>query len=206
MLAGHEQKSETKSEATRNRILDVAARMFREHGYAATTLNEVAKAAALKKGSLYYHFDSKEQLIEEVLSIGIARVSEAVRAALVALPGTAASESKLYAAVEAHLRSLLDLGDYTSAAFRQFGQLPAEVRSRHTLHRQRYAEQWRELLSELQAAGDIDSNLDLSRARMFLFGGMNWSMEWFDADKSPVEEYAAEVCRMFLHGVRPLDS
>ena len=205
MLAMHRQKSETKSEATRKRVLDIAARMFRERGYAATTLNEVAKAAALKKGSLYYHFDSKEQLVEEVLSIGIARVSEAVEVALAKIPQSAAPESRLRAAVEAHLRSLLELGDYTSAAFRQFGQLPAEVRNRNVLHRRRYAEQWRELLSQLQVEGAIDPGLDLGRARMFLFGGMNWSTEWFDDHKTPIEEYAAEVCRIFLQGTGPLD-
>ena len=48
--------------ATRERILLEAARLFRHHGYAATTLREVADASGIKAGSIYYHFGSKDEI------------------------------------------------------------------------------------------------------------------------------------------------
>ncbi len=65
--------------ATRDRVLLEAARLFRHHGYAATTLRQVADAAGIKAGSIYYHFESKEQILGEVLDKGIQAVDAAVR-------------------------------------------------------------------------------------------------------------------------------
>jgi AcrR family transcriptional regulator len=48
---------------TRQRILDEARRLFRERGYAATTLDQVADAAGVTKGAVYGHFAGKEDLL-----------------------------------------------------------------------------------------------------------------------------------------------
>ncbi|HET9820264.1 MAG TPA: helix-turn-helix domain-containing protein, partial [Burkholderiaceae bacterium] len=72
--------------ATRERILLEASRLFRHHGYAATTLREVADAAGIKAGSIYYHFESKEQILGEVLDKGIQAVADAVRQRVESLP------------------------------------------------------------------------------------------------------------------------
>jgi len=61
----------TEAPVTRERILLEAARLFRHHGFAATTLREVADAAGVKAGSIYYHFESKEEILGEVLDKGI---------------------------------------------------------------------------------------------------------------------------------------
>ena len=45
--------------------------MLARRGYAGTMLAEVAEEAATQSGSLYYHFDSREELIEEVLQQGV---------------------------------------------------------------------------------------------------------------------------------------
>ena len=57
----------TKSAATRQRILDAAAKAFRRKGFVATRLQEIGDIAGMRAGSIYYHFDSKEQILEEVL-------------------------------------------------------------------------------------------------------------------------------------------
>ena len=60
----------SKSEATRQSILHAAAGLFRQQGYAAVSLRDIAEAVGMKTGSLYYHFSSKESLVEEILSLG----------------------------------------------------------------------------------------------------------------------------------------
>jgi AcrR family transcriptional regulator len=54
---------QTSKAATRARLLDEARRLFREHGYAATSLEQIAEAAGVTKGAIYGHFSSKEQLL-----------------------------------------------------------------------------------------------------------------------------------------------
>uniref|UniRef100_UPI0015C4E884 TetR/AcrR family transcriptional regulator n=1 Tax=Streptomyces sp. NRRL B-24572 TaxID=1962156 RepID=UPI0015C4E884 len=52
----------------RREILDTAAEVFAAQGYDATTVRKIADAAGLLAGSLYYHFDSKESMLDEILA------------------------------------------------------------------------------------------------------------------------------------------
>ncbi len=78
-----------RSAATRDRILDAAARVFVEHGYAAGTTNRIAEEAGLSIGSLYQYFPNKDaillQLARRHVDQGRRAVAEALRAGL---PGT----------------------------------------------------------------------------------------------------------------------
>ena len=190
-----------KSERTRQRILDAAARTFRDKGFAGTTLNDIAVAALLRAGSIYYHFDSKERLLEEVLDIGIARVSAAVKQAIDALSPDTSPGERIRTGIEAHLRSLLYHGEYTSASFRSYGQAPRDVQSRALSRRRAYANYWRGMLREAREAGEIHPGRDLALARMFLFGALNWSVEWYDPEKGTLDDFAREAAETFLHGI-----
>ncbi|RZS87545.1 TetR family transcriptional regulator [Motilibacter rhizosphaerae] len=55
------------SSSTRELILDVAARLFAERGYAATPTRAIADAVGIRQASLYYHFPSKETILVELL-------------------------------------------------------------------------------------------------------------------------------------------
>jgi AcrR family transcriptional regulator len=70
-----------KSEVSRIQILAAAARLFRDQGYVATTLRQIAAAADMEAGSIYYYFASKNELLDEVLDEGVRRVSKAVEEA-----------------------------------------------------------------------------------------------------------------------------
>ena len=65
-----------KSEKSRNAILISAAALFRHQGYSATTLRQIAGKARIKAGSIYYYFDSKEEILAEVLERGLRHVFE----------------------------------------------------------------------------------------------------------------------------------
>ncbi|HZU52912.1 MAG TPA: TetR family transcriptional regulator [Holophagaceae bacterium] len=57
------QPTQSKAEATRDRILQAALKLFQEKGFDATTMRDIAQAAGMSLGSTYYHFDSKEALV-----------------------------------------------------------------------------------------------------------------------------------------------
>lgn len=62
-----------KAIATRELLLEVAGRLFVEHGYAAVTLRDIADQAGLTKGAIYGHFRSKGQLLVEVIRTELSR-------------------------------------------------------------------------------------------------------------------------------------
>ena len=54
----------TKGERTRERVLESALELFREHGYDATTMRMIAEAAGVSLGNSYYYFPSKDHLVQ----------------------------------------------------------------------------------------------------------------------------------------------
>jgi len=191
----------SKSSTTRLRILDAAAQTLRRSGYAATTLNEIAAAAGMQAGSLFYHFGSKDELVEEVLDIGMRRVHVAVEESQERLAPAMRHRDRIRAAVEAHLATLLKHGDYTSANIRIFAQVPEEIQRRHLRLRDAYAALWRRLLTKAQKAGALRSDVDLGLMRMLLLGALNWSVEWYQPGKKSIATIAEHICQMLFDGI-----
>jgi len=195
-------RAETKAAQTRGRILDAAATAFRRDGYAAVTLNDIAAEADLKAGSLYYHFDSKEEIVEEVLEIGVDGVATATREAVRALGAGATPIARLRAAIAAHLRFVLSESDYAVANIRILSQVPADIRDRHLKRQRRYGAFWRELFEAAADAGELRTQLDLSVVRMLTLGALNWSVEWYDGGgRRRPAEIAAHLSTMILEGI-----
>ena len=63
--------SPPETETTRERILDVAERLFAQKGFAGTVVRDIARHAGLTAPSLYNHFDGKQALYEAVLARGV---------------------------------------------------------------------------------------------------------------------------------------
>ncbi len=199
MLSGG--KTRTKSEKSRLRILDAAAKTFRDKGYSATRLADIAEAADTKAGSLYYHFDSKEQMLDEVLERGHRRVAETVRRRIEDLGPAAKSGERLRVAILAHLETNLRHDDYAAANIHLPKQIPKSLRRRHIRSHRAYAAYWQDLLLEAQAAGVIRDDADVSMIRLNLFGMMNWSIEWYRPGRLDIEGLADNMYRTLFEGV-----
>jgi len=193
---------ETKSDRTRARILDAAAEVFSEQGYGAR-LSDIADRAGMKAGSLYYHFDSREDLVAEILHRGIQTSFDHVRAAVEALPATAEPIDRLAAAVHAHTLSILEIGAYASARARIFSQVPPSVAAVHQRDQRSYGSYWNQLLEAAQESGAIAADTDLFVVRMLAFGAMNWIAEWVPlAGKRSTSAIADQAVRALLDGIR----
>jgi AcrR family transcriptional regulator len=201
MMAAVAVARETKSARTRRRILDAAADVFSEQGYGAR-LSDIADRAGMKAGSLYYHFESREDLVGEVLQLGIDGAWEQVTAAVDGLPEAATPLDRVAAAIRAHTLSVVGRSAYASAQARIVGQLPPDLARRHRKDMRAYGEYWHDLFQAARDAGQIAGDVDLFVARMLAFGAMNWTSEWFvaTAGRSP-DELADQAVHLFLHGV-----
>jgi TetR/AcrR family transcriptional repressor of nem operon len=61
----------TKGDRTRQRIIETAAPLFNQHGFAGASMQDVMEAAGLEKGGLYRHFSSKEELAVEAFKFAL---------------------------------------------------------------------------------------------------------------------------------------
>jgi AcrR family transcriptional regulator len=190
-----------KSEQTRERLLDAAARVFRDKGYAGARLSDIADAAEMHTPGVYYYFPSKEDLVEEVLRVGVARAAAFVEGRVAAVPEGASALDRLRAAIEGHVLMVLEIGDYTSANIRIFGQLPDDIRRRHLAQQRAYGDLWRSLLEGARAAGEIRPDLDLSVVRMLILGALNWTVEWYRPGAVTAAEVARHATTMICEGI-----
>lgn len=154
----------------------------------------------MKAGSVYYHFDSKEHLLEEILRQGMDVMVEAFEGV-----STDADENRdpdlVAAHVRAHLAALFEFGPYTAAHVITFPMAPTAVRSAIVPVRDGYESMWADLLDRLAGAGVIAGDVDLSFARLLLFGAMNSTIEWFDPERSSIDDLAEVIARQFWCGV-----
>jgi AcrR family transcriptional regulator len=193
---------ESKSARTRRRVLDAGASAFRREGYAAVALKDIAARAGLQAGSLYYHFGSKEEIVEEVLALGVEGVSAATRGAVDALGTGADPLARLRAAIAAHLEFVLAQSDYAVANIRILSQVPRAIRQRHLKRQRRYGAFWRGLFEDAAKADKLRKDLQLSVVRMLTLGALNWSVEWYDEDGSQSPRaIAAHLSTMLLEGL-----
>jgi AcrR family transcriptional regulator len=192
----------SKSEKSRDAILEAAAKLFRRQGYSATTLRQIASLAEIKAGSIYYYFDSKEAILDEVLHQGIHRIFDAVKTALKDA-GSLSHRRRIGIAIETHLVTLLEASDFTSANIRIYGQLPERLKKRHRPIRRAYAQYWDRLFLDARRAGEIRADIEIVPLRIFVLGALNWTVEWFGLDrKSEVLKLARRTELLIFDGVK----
>jgi TetR/AcrR family transcriptional regulator, cholesterol catabolism regulator len=184
---------------SRRQILNCAARIFREKGYAAASLRDIADAVGMRTASLYYHFGSKDEIVAEVLNVAVQTVFAEVRKNLDA-KRKASPLGRIRIAVEAHLKAIFETDDYNGASIRIFAQLPPHIAEMTVTEREKYVNFWRELLADAQDAGLL-REVDLTLLRLFLFGAMNWAPQWYKPGEYTLSDIADKMCDMFLFGV-----
>ncbi len=190
-----------KSSISQRRVLDAAARIFRDSGYAGTTMRAVADEAGLQAGSLYYHYKGKDELISAVLDSGVSQVATLVKDALAALPATATGRQRIETAIEAHIAAIIAVGDYTLATRRVFGQVPQAIRTRHMRLRDAYGAFWDQLFEDVRAAGEMRPDADLKLCRLFVLGALNWTAEWYKPGAASIHDIAGTFGTLVLDGL-----
>lgn len=186
---------------TRDQILAAAARLFAQHGYATTTLRQIADAAGIKAGSVYYHFEGKDEIAACVLDGGIAAMTAAVTERLAALAPRAGQRARLGAAVEGHLWGMLHHGDFTAAHIRIYRYVSDAARERHRDVRSAYTQLWDDLLAAAAAAGALRGDIPVPLIRQYLVGALNWPVDWYDPRRGSVAQLAAQISAMVFDGI-----
>jgi AcrR family transcriptional regulator len=156
-------------------ILDAAARLFKEKGFHATSMQDIANAVGLQKGSLYYHIASKEELLFRIshaaISAIIAHLEEITQAPL-------SPTEKLRQAIENHVVTLCDRIDLLSVFLKESRTLTAEQQAQILEQRKRYEELFAGILREGIAAGEFRP-VDVPVVTVGLLGMLNWMHQWY---------------------------
>lgn len=173
-------------DAADERILLAAGRLFREKGFAATTVREIAQAANLLPGSLHYRYASKDDVLVALMERGVAR---AIAAVTQATAGTRDPVERLKLGLRAHLELLCQGDDSLYVLLFDFRSLPPAAKDGVERSRGRYEAFWDGMLYEAWGTGRSRSTMDLELVRQFGMGAINWVATWYrpGAGRTPAQ-------------------
>jgi TetR/AcrR family transcriptional regulator, cholesterol catabolism regulator len=184
-------------------ILEAAAQIFHERGYADTSVQDVANAVGLLKGSLYYYIESKEDLLFRVLQ----DVHAQAKQILDVVPEMDVPPlERLAAYVRGHIEFNLRNIEKVAVYYHDFEQLSPERREEIVATRKRYEEFVIALIEEAQEAGEVDSNLDSHVATYSVLGMLNWVYTWYrPGGKVSISDFADLVAEIVVGGLRSVN-
>jgi AcrR family transcriptional regulator len=173
----------------RQEILHTAAHLFQQRGYDATSMSDVASALKLSKGGLYHHFQSKDEILFEIMSHALDITEERV---VKAVRGIADPEERLRALIRLHIEVVLSPRDREiTVMLHENHPLPPALRRRINARKKDYVHFVENLVAEVQKSARRDLPRSTLRERppggrvspraaaFALVGMINWIYQWY---------------------------
>lgn len=192
--------------AKREELVRIAAKLFKEQGYQATKLLDIAQAAGLDRATVYYYVGSKEELFRETVE-GVldSNMSEAQRL----LADTSLSWADRLHAI--YIRLMVSYEENYPATFVYIQEQMHQVGSEETVWAQEIMKKTRlfdqmliGFIREAIASGELRSNIPPRLVENALFGMLNWTHRWFiPGGVMTGLEVAEAFWSIFMDGMAP---
>jgi len=192
-------KSNRKKEKERRRaaVYKTATKILCNLGYEKASIRNIAEAMGMTKAGLYYYFESKEELLYQILDsymddllAGIQEISERVSDPLSFIRECIRFQVNLYCRDQ--YRSKLIIHDENCLSGRYYRALKEKQRS--------YLSFWKEGLENYCKQNGIETS-HLSMDVHFLVGVCNWTYQWYDAKGEVAPNVLAEkIFNIFFYG------
>lgn len=179
-------------------ILIAAAELFRDRGYAGTSMRDLARAVDLQVSSLYNHIKGKQELLQDICFANAHRYQE----------GITAIEASAQSATE-RVRALLALHidmatqDFTSiTSFNdEWRHLEEPALSRFKQLRRTYEERFLQIIRQGIQSGEFSVN-DPQLALFTILSAVRWVYDWYRPDRAGrIEDVKATINRIILEGL-----
>jgi AcrR family transcriptional regulator len=180
-------------------VLEAAARVFHEKGYESTSIQDIAEAVGILKGSLYYYIRSKEDLLYEILQ-SVHEDALANMGRLDEVDGDALE--KIRAFVTLHLTFNAENLTKMGVFFHDFRSLSPERRTQIVEARDVYETLLRNLIREGQQESMVCTEVDPKVAALGVMGMLNWIYQWYVAGGvRSAEQIAEEFSNLVVAGL-----
>jgi AcrR family transcriptional regulator len=184
-------------------LLAAATMLFRRRGFHDTSMQDLAEALGMNRGSLYHYITSKDDLLWTILDGALERLDRRVTQQLEAdLPPV----ERLANAIHEQLRVAADHADELSLIQIELRSLGPDRRREMIARRDAYEARWRRAIAEGIARGDLRS-IDVRLAGIGILSVCNWFTQWYQpSGELSVDEIADAFVGLLLGGMTPSDS
>jgi len=154
-------------------ILSGAAQAFSANGFAATSMREIAQRADASLGTIYYHFESKDEILRALICGNFRRVHNALDAAL---EDVADPHEAIAVFIDNHIRFFARRLDEMRVMSHELDTLAGEAGAEVSAQRDAYSAKAAAILRRLRP--DMEE-AELRIHTLCLFGMLNWTYRWF---------------------------
>jgi TetR/AcrR family transcriptional regulator, cholesterol catabolism regulator len=188
----------------RQEILRAAARLFQQQGYDATSMNDVAAALKLSKGGLYHHFQSKDEILYNIMLHAMDITEQRVINVVRHIDGlsVAGVEERLRTLIRLHIQVVLSPEDREiTVMLHENHPLSTALRRKINGRKKDYVVFVENLIADVQRKRNSSSRVTPRAAAFALVGMINWIYQWYKPDgpltgEALVEQYTD----IFFHG------
>ncbi len=192
--------AQIRTSTRRDELLEIAAELFATKGFKNTTVRDIADAAGILSGSLYHHFDSKESMVDEILS---SFQDELFGKYTEILAGTADPRAKLEATVRVSFEAIDKRRNEVAIFQNEAAFLGTFDRFSYLAERNRQSRDvWLTLLDEGVRSGALRRDLDVELVYRFIRDTVWVAVRWYrPGAKLTYHDVADQYLTILLDGI-----
>lgn len=187
------------SQNRKDQIFETAALLFREKGYAATSVRDIAQVLGIEASSLYSHIKSKEEILEQICFLMASKFLDAIDEVNDIYFN---AEEKLRMAIRNHVFIITENMDKAAVFLHEWRSLSEPRLSDFKKLRDAYENEFRVILQDGENE-DVFAAVDKKFAVLTILSALNWIHEWYRGD-GPMQpdEIATKLSDFIMSGLR----
>jgi len=185
----------------KERIVETSIQLFDRKGFRGTSIKEIVEELNVTKGTFYYYFKSKEELLKDIHITYIDNLIEQQK--LILEDSKKDCTDKLYNLIYmviSNIRSNLESARIFTREVRHLsGKHVEEIKAKRNLFRQRY----QELIEKGIRQGEFKNTIPADMLTFGILGIINWTYYWYNPDGEISEQELAQMfTNLILNGVK----
>ena len=192
--------SETSSLSRKEQVIRKAAELFKEKGYAAASMRDLAQMLGIEAASLYSHIKSKEEILRTLCF----DMATEFRASLDEVEKqTVPASEKLKNGIIGHIQVMAR--DLTASAvfMNEHRHLSEPFLREFLILRINYINRFKRIIEEGVSTGEFKDSIDKKLSVMTLFSSLNWMPMWYNPDgKIEPESLGDQLADMLVNGLK----
>lgn len=183
----------------RDDIVEVSARLFKQKGYAATTMREIAEQVGMEAASMYNHIKGKDELLVDICF----RIADEYIVQLTKIETQFSSPiEKIKELIRLHIRIVFEDMDGISVANNEWKHLPEADLIKFKAARRDYETRFAKIIEQGIEQGELN-NMNVSVALFTILSAVRWVELWYKSDRGISPEILEEnIVNMLMNGLQ----
>lgn len=185
----------------KEQIHQTAKELFRDKGYVGSSMRDLAQRVGIEASSLYNHFKSKEELLQNICFDLADQFMEAIQEVNDEKYDSASDWLKH--AMKNHLKVVTNNLEASAVFLNEWRFLTGEAMDKYLLFRKDYSKMYKTALKNGVQKGEFRETLNPNLTAINILSTMNWTSNWYDPNgKETVKEISKQFYKLLIRGVK----